>query len=50
MLGGAFGGFGYPDAVYGEGEDPAGGDFGDFGGGDFGGGASAAGIGGGGDF
>ena len=33
MLGGAFGGFGYPDSAYGGAEDPSGGgDFGDFGG------------------
>jgi hypothetical protein len=50
MLGGAFGGFGYPDAAYGGAEDPSGGDFGDFGGGDFGGGFGGGDFGGGGDF
>jgi hypothetical protein len=51
MLGGAVGGFGYPDAAYGGTEDPAGGgDFGDFGGGDFGGGFGGGDFGGGGDF
>ena len=51
MLGGTFGGFGYPDAAYGGVEDPVGGgDFGDLGGGDFGGGFGGGDFGGGGDF